>query len=146
MKRTGSSRFTMVLLIIMISGAVGCAAPTSRSLSTSSAIRAAQGGTRVSPAQHARDQVQWLRSRSGQLSDQQLYLLQQIPWNSGSQVDLARQRMLERGRTGRQNEEQYGRHRVLGRPRVMDSARDALRVTPEGTENTDKDAKDAGTS
>jgi hypothetical protein len=89
--------------------------------------------------------VQWLRARSGQLSDQQLYLLQQIPWNSGSAVDQARQRMLERGRDRASVEKEYGRQRILGRPRVMDTARDQFvsrktRTEENRTANTDEEA------
>jgi hypothetical protein len=70
--------------------------------------------------------LQWLRARGGDLTPEQLHLLQQIPWNSGFEVDLARQRLLERGNLYRDGTEEFQRHRVLGRPRVMDAAREAL--------------------
>ena len=151
-KRTVSGAITLLLFSILAHGVVGCSASSDRSMFSSAvpsaSSRFTSGSSRaapVSPAQHARAQVQWLRARSGQLSDQQLYLLQQIPWNSGSAVDQARQRMLERGRDGALVEKEYGRQRVLGRPRVMDSARDQLgsrktRTEENRTGNTDEEA------
>ena len=101
------------------------------------AISGCQGGTtrsdsgmrsqhyRATPAQHARSQVQWLRSRGGELTPEQLHLLQQIPWNSSSDVEEARRRMLERGGEEGDREPEFVRQRILGRPRVMDAAREA---------------------
>ena len=142
-KRTISGAITLLLFAILAHGVVGCSASSDRSVSSFASSRASSGVTsgssraaHISPAQHARAQVQWLRARSGQLSDQQLYLLQQIPWNSGSAVDQARQRMLQRGRDGASVEQEYGSQRILGRPRVMDSARDQLRTRETRTEQT----------
>ncbi len=101
------------------------------------AIAGCQGGTtrsdlgmqsqryRATPAQHARSQVQWLRSKGDQLTPQQLHLLQQIPWNASSDVEEARRRMLERGGEEGDREPEFVRQRILGRPRVMDAAREA---------------------
>ncbi len=147
-KRTVSGVITLLLFAILAHGVVGCAASSDRSMFSSAVPSASSRSSRaapVSPAQHARAQVQWLRAHSGQLSDQQLYLLQQIPWNSGSTVDQARQQMLERGRDGASIEQEYGRQRILGRPRVMDSARDQLGTNETRTEenqtgNTDEEA------
>ena len=109
---------TLLLLPIFTSGCAG-----GRQQSTYRAAPQPNGST---PAQHARSQLQWLRARGGDLTPEQLHLLQQIPWNSGFEVDLARQRLLERGNLYRDGTEEFQRHRVLGRPRVMDAAREAL--------------------
>ena len=80
---------------------------------------------KTTPAQHARSQVQWLRARGGELTPEQLHLLQQIPWNAGSDVEEARRRLLERGGEEGDREPEFVRQRVLGRPRVMEAAREA---------------------
>lgn len=118
-----------VAMLILPLLASGCAGARQQSYH-----RAAPQPNGNTPAQHARAQVQWLRTRGGDLTPEQLHLIQQIPWNAGSEMDLTRQRMLERGNSSRDGSEEFQRHRVLGRPRVMDAARDALQ-----REETDED-------
>ena len=82
----------------------------------------------TTPAQHATSQVQWLKSRAGQLTPEELYLLQRVPWRSDGTADGDRQKIFDLARDGEAPVNRFTRQRVLGRPRVMDVALEELRA------------------
>ncbi|MGE4603004.1 MAG: hypothetical protein AAEJ65_08880 [Planctomycetota bacterium] len=110
----------LLLLVIGPAMSLGCAGNGQRATSTW-----------ISPAQHAVSQVNWMKARAGQLTPEQVYLLQQLPWRADGATDGDRQKMFDLDRAGQAPGHRFGRQRVLGRPRVMDAAREELRARLE---------------
>ena len=110
----------LLLLVIGPAMSLGCAGNGQRATSSW-----------TSPAQHAVAQVNWMKSRAGQLTPEQVYLLQQLPWRADGTTDRDRQKMFDLAHDGQAPVNRIRRQRVLGRPRVMDAAREELRARLE---------------
>ena len=123
MKRRVIKRQLLLISTVFVIGSglmLGCAGKNQRT-----------GDSWTSPAQHAVSQVQWLKSRAGQLTPEELQLLQQVPWRGAGNGDLDRQKIFDLTQDGKAPVNRITQRRVLGRPRVMDAARKVLRAELE---------------
>lgn len=78
------------------------------------------------PVDHARSQLDWIRTSSGNMSEEELFHAMNTPWN-GSRLTPAQRQEWIRNQLVEDSKEtgfsEVSGNRVLGRPGAMDSAR-----------------------